>query len=61
MAGFPRLIGAAYAALALALLRGACHGSRIRSSAGLPRSSCRSAIFQGALTVAGPLAEACAL
>jgi hypothetical protein len=60
MAGFSGLIGAGYLALALAFLlalpwlNGTIFG-------GLAPVILPVAIFQGALTVAGPLAEACAL
>ena len=60
MAALFRLIGAAYAALALAFLA-ALPWLKDTIFGGLAPVVVPVAIFQGALTVAGPLAEACAL
>jgi hypothetical protein len=60
MAGFSGLVGAAYAALALAFFA-ALPWLKDTIFGGLAPVVVPVAIFQGALTVAGPLAEACAL
>ena len=60
MAGFSGLVSAAYAALALAFFA-ALPWLKDTIFGGLAPVVVPVAIFQGALTVAGPLAEACAL